>query len=235
MDIILLLMIIKNKMVTSRGNLVNYERYLTGVLTTWSKWKTEARGRMEREKEGQGPTLTLLPRHARHFGVGWPKSLFEFLSIPSYRKTWTNILANPIAPQPCKVWFILLIENSRSLEGVTVAPRAMVPMGLAGYQNPGVSHRNKEQSRSTRDLLQLSSASDVTHHSQSSHFWLICSKCLGLYVTGCFNFIPSSVFYIPRLVFSCLGSHFFFLWGAFYILIYSEAVLTLFWKSTRCQ
>lgn len=66
---------------------MNYERYLTGVLTTWSKWKTEARGRMERgEKEGTGPTLVGCQDTQGTLEWVGQKVCLNF-SIPSYRKT----------------------------------------------------------------------------------------------------------------------------------------------------
>ena len=53
---------------------MNYERYLTGVLTTWSKWKTEARGRMERgEKEGAGTHSTLAAKTRKALWSGLAK------------------------------------------------------------------------------------------------------------------------------------------------------------------
>ena len=136
MGIILLLMIIKKKYDKQRviqwiTKDISQECWLRGVRRKQSpEW-----GRREGRKKGRG-LLYVGCQHTQGTLEWVGQKLRLNFSIPSSRKNWTDVLANPIAPQPCRVRFILLIENSRSLEGVAVAPRASGPNGIGRVPKP---------------------------------------------------------------------------------------------------
>ena len=67
--IVLLLIIIINKMMINRG-LVNYQKFLTGLFTTWSKWKGEVE--VGWGEKVQGADIRWLPPHTRHFVAPQP-------------------------------------------------------------------------------------------------------------------------------------------------------------------